>query len=123
MERLLSMQIPWNVGVVAESAKRLEQLDLEAARVQAEEEARLRAIERARVNKLTAEKAEEATARMRGEVVGIVLEEITDMGADLAFKKWLQLEKARIKAEKAAKRRAAEEAGEEVGEEGADDED
>ncbi|VDL97848.1 unnamed protein product [Schistocephalus solidus] len=185
MERLLSIQIPWNVGVVAESAKRLEQLDLDclsltifwseipnhqankllaptitsfssellpgtrlsarstylpvrrhcrrypryapqqgdAARVQAEEEARQRAIERARVNKLTTEKAEEATARMRVEAVGIVLGEITDLGVDLAFKKWIQLEKARIKAEKAAKRRAAEEAGEEVPEEGAEDED
>ncbi|THD27901.1 hypothetical protein D915_001262 [Fasciola hepatica] len=109
IELFISAQIPWNVGVIAEQARRLEQEALEKARRIAEEEARKAAIERARVKAaidLTTRKADD---QIRTETAALVVADTEEKVGTMAVKKAEAAEKARLKAEAQARRRALEE--------------
>ncbi|CAL8084860.1 unnamed protein product [Calicophoron daubneyi] len=109
IEKYLRENIAWNVGVVAEKAKMLEQKALDEARRIAEEEARRAAIEKARIKAATDEATQNASDSIRNDTAVMVLNEIIEKTEELAFKKWQAAEKARIKAEEEARRRALEE--------------
>ncbi|VDD79811.1 unnamed protein product [Mesocestoides corti] len=119
MERLLSIEIPWNIKVQAERAIRVEQDYLKSERIRVEEEERRRQAELKRVRELTDKKSSLSTDKMRFEVAHFVLEEVIEMGTDVVFKAWKKAELERRKAEKAAQRAAkeAEEEGEDEEEE------
>nr|CAH8861009.1 unnamed protein product [Trichobilharzia regenti] len=109
VECLLQVQLPWNVGVIAEQAKRLEQDALDTARRIAAEEARRAALERARIKSATDTATRKSTDRIRNEETELIIGNAISIMENTAFKKYEQAEKARKRAEEKARRRALEE--------------
>ncbi|VDP87246.1 unnamed protein product [Echinostoma caproni] len=109
IDLLIAAQIPWNVGVIAEQARRMEQEALETARRITEEEARKAAIERARIKAAVDWTTRKASDQIRTETASIVLTETEEKAENLAVKKAEAAEKARRKAEEMARRKAMEE--------------
>ncbi|KAF8569280.1 hypothetical protein P879_07059 [Paragonimus westermani] len=116
-EWLLTTQLPWNVSVIAEQAKKLEQDQLDEARKIAAEEARKAAIEKARIKVATEVATKKSNKQIRTDVTGVVLTDTTDKVVELAIKKYEEMERERRKAEKLVRRRAQEEEEEEEEEE------
>ncbi|TGZ50417.1 hypothetical protein CRM22_010812 [Opisthorchis felineus] len=106
---LLTVQLPWNVSVIAEKAKRLEQEALDEARRIAEEEARKAALERARIKAASEAAIRQSGDQIRTEAASIVLHDGIDKAIELAVKKFEAAEQARKKAEELARRKAREE--------------
>ncbi|KAH9277713.1 hypothetical protein ECG_09635 [Echinococcus granulosus] len=123
MERILALQIPFNIRLQAERAIRAEQNFLKGERMRVEEEEKRRLAELQRRRELTETKATMATNAMRSQVWPLVMEEVIDMATEVAFKVWWRMERSRLKAERAARLAESRKMdGNEMGEEGMEEE-
>ncbi|KAA3675600.1 uncharacterized protein DEA37_0007995 [Paragonimus westermani] len=106
---LLTTQLPWNVSVIAEQAKKLEQDQLDESRRIAAKEARKAALERARIKVATEVAAKKSSEQIQTDVSGVVFTDASDKVIGLAIKKYEEMERKRRKAEELVGRRAQKE--------------
>ncbi|CAH8649760.1 unnamed protein product [Dicrocoelium dendriticum] len=109
IEWLFTIQIPWNISVIAEQAKKLEQEALDDARRIAAEEARKAAQERIRIKAATDVATKRTTDKIRSDTSASIVQDVVENSVDLAVRKEEAAERAKILAEQRARQRALEE--------------